>query len=190
MFGMSQPGILPSYSDLDEGNKNAMVEFQSEGNGWEIEWEWWERILCKFTVYKELRIAETEQYISARRSSTSPESVLPPGDDAKFRTLRYERVHQQLQTEWNYVGVLLVALAGVDAATFAISPSSADSEIKTTSEAFSDTMLSESLFPINALARSAVSMSIIATALGLLFVTWFLLYYGWVDFETFFVSAL
>ncbi|KAF5386542.1 hypothetical protein D9757_005884 [Collybiopsis confluens] len=179
ILGMSQPSILPSH--LNDKTRAAEQEFQEEGSDWEWEWEWWERTLSFFTVYKELRIAEFEEHQLASSSSPGTDSALA----MQYVRARYDRIYQRLQAEWSYVGGLLIGLAAIDAAIFAISPSPDNNVDVVASDAMSGAMLSSSLFPVDAYARSAVSMSTISTALGLVSVTWFLLYYGWGDVEAF-----
>ncbi|KAF5340469.1 hypothetical protein D9757_014603 [Collybiopsis confluens] len=166
------PGIIPTYT---------------EGN---INWEWWERALCLFTIYKELRVAERQElelmnsFSNPTRiqntglGNTSLNSVATPN---MYWILKYDQIYQRLQVEWTYIGMLLIGMAAVDASIFAVSPSSSSSP--------NTAPLSSSLFPIDGYARSAVSMSTIATAFGLTCVIYFLLNYGWIDLETFLTRA-
>ena len=70
------------------------------------EWEWWERILCLFTVYGELRIvAEQEEYEVVNPSfsqSSGPTSLE-----------KYDQIFQRLQAEWKYIGTLLIGIAAL-----------------------------------------------------------------------------
>ncbi|KAJ3783295.1 hypothetical protein GGU10DRAFT_377787 [Lentinula aff. detonsa] len=217
-LGMAQPnpGILPSYRDTLENNRkhqpNVAVEtamdldetemntspINEEDTGeWEL--EWWERVLCLFTVYRELRIAEYEESQLDNSSmelglSQSP-GVSSPGMSSSgsegihplLRAGRYDKIYQRLQVEWTYVGGLLVGLAAIDAAIFAISPSSSSpsfSDIASGADA-ANIMSPSSLFPINSVAREVVSLSTISTALGLLCDAYLLMNYAWNDVGTF-----
>ncbi|TFK35298.1 hypothetical protein BDQ12DRAFT_688289 [Crucibulum laeve] len=103
-----------------------------------------ERILASFTMYSELKEASVDS--------------------------QYEAVFMRLQMEWTYVGGLLVALAAVDTAVFAIS--------------------NDSMFGVNAAARDAIAASSIASGLGIACDAWFLLRYNWADLRTFIHRAL
>ncbi|KAJ3810774.1 hypothetical protein F5876DRAFT_76462 [Lentinula aff. lateritia] len=217
VLGMAQPnpGILPSYRDsLEDDHKHQaemeMVEMEAhetdvdtgpidEEEIWE--WVWWERLLCLFTVYRELRIAEYEEARLGNSSlvdlgsSTSPRlsgaslSSLSAGlgDAEGSHFSMYDKIYQRLQVEWTYVGTLLLGLAAIDAAIFAISPSSSSpsfSDVASGAEA-ADMASSSSLFPVDSFAREAVSLSTISTALGLLCDAYFLMIYAWGDVSTF-----
>ncbi|KAF9077293.1 hypothetical protein BDP27DRAFT_1312148 [Rhodocollybia butyracea] len=139
-----------------------------------LELEWWERVLCHFTFYREFKIVEHE------------EMNLSSNDPSITTHNRYERLYQRLQVEWTYVCGLLIGLAAIDAAIFAISSPSSSTNLPSEAEA---DLSSSTLFPVDSLARSAVSLSTIATALGLLCDAYFLLYYGWVSVDTFLTRA-
>ncbi|KAF8066531.1 hypothetical protein FPV67DRAFT_1417668 [Lyophyllum atratum] len=98
-----------------------------------------ERMLSTFTTYSELKAAHLDSH--------------------------YEKVFLRLQMEWTYVGGLLVALAAVSTAVFAISP--------------------DSIFTVQSYARSAIAASSIASGLGIACDAWFLLRYNWADLHTF-----
>ncbi|KAJ4473136.1 hypothetical protein J3R30DRAFT_3708239 [Lentinula aciculospora] len=230
ILGMAQPnpGILPSYRDsleddhrhqsnivkevimeVHETNVDTSPNIEDEPTDWA--WEWWERLLCLFTVYRELRIAEYEEMGMAELSSSSVELSLSQsprvstprisnpslrslsisesveGKDLSLRLGRYDRIYQRLQVEWTYVGGLLIGLAGIDAAIFAISPSSSDTSFSdiASGKDSADLASSSSLFPVDSYAREAVSLSTISTALGLLCDAYFLLNYAWGDVNTF-----
>lgn len=102
-----------------------------------------ERVLASFTMYSELKEATTDSV--------------------------YDKVFARLQTEWTYIGGLLVALAAVDKAVFSISPGS--------------------LFDVNSYARSAIATSSIASGLGIACDAWFLLRCNWADLQTFIARA-
>ncbi|GLB43811.1 hypothetical protein LshimejAT787_1403230 [Lyophyllum shimeji] len=102
-----------------------------------------ERILSSFTTYSELKAARLDSH--------------------------YEKVFQRLQTEWTYVGGLLVALAAVSTGVFAISP--------------------DTIFIVHSYARSAIAASSIASGLGIACDAWFLLRYNWADLHTFISRA-
>ncbi|KAG5732599.1 hypothetical protein E4T56_gene16874 [Termitomyces sp. T112] len=103
-----------------------------------------ERVLASFTMYNELKNARSESH--------------------------YETVFARLQTEWTYVGGLLVALAAVDSAVFAIAP--------------------DSIFDVESYARSAIAASSVWSGLGIACDAWFLLRYNWGDLQTFITRAL
>ncbi|KAJ3908814.1 hypothetical protein F5879DRAFT_249502 [Lentinula edodes] len=221
VLGMAQPnpGILPSYRDsLEDDHKHQaeveMVEMEAhqtdvdtslidEEEIWE--WEWWERLLCLFTIYRELRIAEYEETrlgnsslvelgsnTSPRLSGASLSSLSAGLGDAEgsYLSLKfsmYDKIYQRLQVEWTYIGTLLLGLAAIDAAIFAISPSSSSpsfSDVASGAKA-ADLASSSSLFPVDSYAREAVSLSTISTALGLLCDAYFLMIYAWGDVSTF-----
>ncbi|KAF5369644.1 hypothetical protein D9615_010222 [Tricholomella constricta] len=102
-----------------------------------------ERVLASFTTYSELRAARVDS--------------------------DFERVFVRLQMEWTYVGGLLVALAAVSTAVFAIAP--------------------DSIFAVDTYARSAIAASSIASGLGIASDAWFLLRYNWADLHTFITRA-
>ncbi|KAF4573594.1 C2 domain-containing protein [Pleurotus pulmonarius] len=78
---------------------------------------------------------------------------------------QFEKIFSRLQTEWTYIGGLLVALAAVDTAVFAISD--------------------DSIFVVDPYARNAIAASSIASGLGISCDAWFLLRYNWADLHTF-----
>ncbi|KAJ8701733.1 hypothetical protein PTI98_000490 [Pleurotus ostreatus] len=78
---------------------------------------------------------------------------------------QFEKIFTRLQTEWTYIGGLLVALAAVDTAVFAISD--------------------DSIFVVDPYARNAIAASSIASGLGISCDAWFLLRYNWADLHTF-----
>ncbi|KAG6808686.1 hypothetical protein H0H92_003248 [Tricholoma furcatifolium] len=98
-----------------------------------------ERILASFTTYSELKAARLDS--------------------------QYEKVFTRLQLEWTYVGGLLVAIAAVCTAVFAIAPGS--------------------FFNVDSFARDAIAASSIASGLGIACDSWFLLRYTWADLHTF-----
>ncbi|KAG6836570.1 hypothetical protein H0H93_006674 [Arthromyces matolae] len=112
-----------------------------------------ERLLASFTTYSELRAARTDS--------------------------EYEKVFVRLQTEWTYMGGLLVALAAigefikscvsVDSAVFAIAPGS--------------------IFDVQTYARIAIAASSIFSGLGIASDAWFLFRYNWADLHTFITRA-
>lgn len=96
----------------------------------------------------------------------------------------FESIFKRLQYEWTYNAQIvrlcinqcpqtyheqLVALCGVDLTVLGISP--------------------DSLFSVNPLARGTVAVSSIASGLGVVCSSWFLVRYGWVDLHTFVVST-
>lgn len=101
-----------------------------------------EKVVGSFTFYHDLRMATHESH--------------------------YEKVFERMQTEWAYIGGLLVAVSAVNAGIFAIS--------------------GDSLFKISENAKGAVAASSIAAGLGLVCDVWFLLRYSWATVETFTVS--
>ncbi|EEB92414.1 hypothetical protein MPER_09081 [Moniliophthora perniciosa FA553] len=150
--------------------------------GWMITWCWlrFEKCLCAFTVYGELCSAakcldsvlqcSKAQVGGAADGFKSTESVnswisATVVEGGEFSRLeeeakgRVEKVYQRLQNEWSYVGALLVALAAVDTAVFAISP--------------------DSLFAVSSVARPMVAMSSVCAGCGIACVVWFLWWYGW-----------
>ncbi|KAE9389891.1 hypothetical protein BT96DRAFT_889801 [Gymnopus androsaceus JB14] len=174
ILGMAQPnpGILPSYTMSNEQAREEEAK-RLKAVSDAIEWEWWERALCLFTVYRELRVAQREEELCER----SLESGLVKEGKEEFEE-KYERIYQWLQLEWKSVGGLLIALAGIDAAVFAISPSNSGSTVDT-----------DTLFAIDSQALSAISLSTTATGLGLLCDGYFILRYAWGDVGTFVNSA-
>ncbi|KAL0566327.1 hypothetical protein V5O48_015691, partial [Marasmius crinis-equi] len=92
-------------------------------------------------------------------------SSLTVAGDGDFERLereareRVEKVYTRLQMEWTYVAGLLVALAAVDTAVFAIS--------------------SDSLFAISSYARPLVATASVCSGCGIVCVVWFLWWYGW-----------
>ncbi|KAJ8455138.1 hypothetical protein ONZ45_g19039 [Pleurotus djamor] len=98
-----------------------------------------ELLLSAFTMYSELKEARLDSH--------------------------FEKVFGRLQTEWTYIGGLLVALAAVDTAVFAISD--------------------DSIFDVDPYARNAIAASSIASGLGISCDAWFLLRYNWADLHTF-----
>ncbi|KAG6883145.1 hypothetical protein C0993_007608, partial [Termitomyces sp. T159_Od127] len=103
-----------------------------------------ESVLASFTTYNELRNASTES--------------------------QFEKVFTRLQTEWSYVGGLLVALAAVNTAVFAIGP--------------------DAVFDVESYTRSAIAASSVCTGLGIACDAWFLLRYTWAPLPTFITRAL
>lgn len=101
ILGMSQPnpGILPSYTMSNEQAREEEAK-RVKALSDVIVWEWWERLLCLFTVYRELRVAQLEEETSLRGG------VLKEGKEES-----YQRIYQWLQVEWSYVGGLLMGLA-------------------------------------------------------------------------------
>jgi len=81
----------------------------------------------------------------------------------------FESIFKRLQYEWTYNAQILVALCGVDLTVLGISP--------------------DSLFSVNPLARGTVAVSSIASGLGVVCSSWFLVRYGWVDLHTFVTRA-
>ncbi|KAF8639358.1 hypothetical protein AX17_001547 [Amanita inopinata Kibby_2008] len=102
-----------------------------------------EQILASFTVYREMKEATLESH--------------------------YEKVYQRLQSEWSYVGGLLIALAALNTAVFSI-PSSA-------------------VFTVDSWARSAIATSSISSGLGIACDTWFMFRYNWAGVEIFITRA-
>ncbi|RDB24425.1 hypothetical protein Hypma_008469 [Hypsizygus marmoreus] len=100
---------------------------------------WAERALSSFTMYSEMKAATLDSH--------------------------FEQVFSRLQTEWTYVGGLLVALAAVSTAVFAIS--------------------TDSMFVVQSYARIAIAASSVASGLGIACDAWFLLRYNWADLHTF-----
>lgn len=98
ILGMSQPnpGILPSYTMSNEQAREEEAK-RVKALSDVIVWEWWERLLCLFTVYRELRVAQLEEENSLGSGVVKEES--------------YQRIYQWLQVEWSYVGGLLMGLA-------------------------------------------------------------------------------
>ncbi|KAF8987757.1 hypothetical protein BDQ17DRAFT_538122 [Cyathus striatus] len=96
---------------------------------------WARRVVGSFTMYEELRDACAES--------------------------DYECVFRRIVMEWSYVGGLLVALAAVDTAVFAISP--------------------DTVFNVDSWAQLAIAGSSVASGLGIACDAWFLVRYGWVD---------
>ncbi|KAK7025998.1 hypothetical protein VNI00_015829 [Paramarasmius palmivorus] len=163
----------PSREDtLVEGRE----PFKDEG--WD-DWCWRkvERFLCAFTVYGELcsaakcldsllqySKAEHDQAFKSIESVNSfvSATVIEGGEFSRLEEeakMRVERVYQRLQNEWSYVGALLVALAAVDTAVFAISP--------------------DALFAVSTVARPMVATSSVCSGCGIACVVWFLWWYGW-----------
>ncbi|KAJ3974371.1 hypothetical protein EV361DRAFT_1019539 [Lentinula raphanica] len=201
--GEGERDIDPS-PDIDGDDEDDTRE-------WEL--EWWERVLCLFTVYQELRIAEYEELQLSQSSiglglirdsgagvpispgmasagagaGSAPEGLYPLSNLSNLH--RYDRIYQRLQIEWTYVGGLLVGLAAIDAAIFAISPSSSSSpsfsEVASGKDAGTLSSSASSLFPVDSFARKVVSLSTISTALGLLCDAYLLMNYAWNDVGTF-----
>ncbi|KIY70698.1 hypothetical protein CYLTODRAFT_171757 [Cylindrobasidium torrendii FP15055 ss-10] len=90
-----------------------------------------EKVVGSFTHYDEMR-------------SASLEDQLDP-------------VFQRLKSEWSYVGTVMVALAAVDAALFAIGQ--------------------DAMFPIDSVSRTAVAVSSAASGLGIVCTGWFIFRY-------------
>jgi len=103
-----------------------------------------ERILASFTSYESLKCASLDS--------------------------DYECVFGRLQTEWCFVGGLLVALAAVNTGVFTIS--------------------GDSLFKVNPYARYAVASSSAFTGLGLTCDAWFLFRYHWTPTHVILTRAL
>ncbi|KAJ3755501.1 hypothetical protein EV360DRAFT_72818 [Lentinula raphanica] len=154
------------------------IDGDDEDDTREWELEWWERVLCLFTVYQELRIAEYEELQLSQSSidlgliRDSGAGVPNPGmagagagsaSEGPYplsmsNLHRYDRIYQRLQIEWTYVGGLLVGLAAIDAAIFAIAPSSSSpsfSEVASGKDAGDLASSASSLFPIDSFAREA-----------------------------------
>ncbi|KAG6852247.1 hypothetical protein C0991_001597, partial [Blastosporella zonata] len=98
-----------------------------------------ERVLASFTTYSALKAAHTDR--------------------------DYEQVFTRLQMEWTYVGGLLVAMAAVSTAVFAIGPGS--------------------VFNVQSYACTSIAASSISSGLGIATDAWFLLRYNWADLHTF-----
>lgn len=81
----------------------------------------------------------------------------------------FKYVRMRLQSEWLGIGAFLIELVTVDATIFAISPDAA--------------------FKIRSYAYLAVVISSMASALGIVCVTWFHLRYRWIGTETFIIRA-
>ncbi|KAE9392502.1 hypothetical protein BT96DRAFT_924676 [Gymnopus androsaceus JB14] len=177
VLGMAQPnpGILPSYTNTiipqgssnEQENSNAECPTETERQSL----KWWEQLLCMFTVYRELKLAECYEEFHKEpelelSGSASVNSVMIEVEEGRYA--KYAQIYQRLQVEWTYVGGLLIGLAAIDAAVFAMSPSEPDE-----------------FFAVDSLGRSAVSLSTISTALGLLCDGYFLLHFAWGNVETF-----
>ncbi|KAH7878471.1 uncharacterized protein C8R40DRAFT_766883 [Lentinula edodes] len=166
-------GELVRLAKEQERGSNVDTSLIDEEEIWE--WEWWERLLCLFTIYRELRIAEYEETrlgnsslvelgsnTSPRLSGASLSSLSAGLGDAEgsYLSLKfsmYDKIYQRLQVEWTYIGTLLLGLAAIDAAIFAISPSSSSpsfSDVASGAKA-ADLASSSSLFPVDSYAREA-----------------------------------
>ncbi|ESK90536.1 hypothetical protein Moror_4297 [Moniliophthora roreri MCA 2997] len=190
--------IIPMHSAQLERpqpeREDTLVEDQDiplkelEGEGWG-NWCWhrFEKLLCAFTVYGELCSAakcldsvlqsSKAQHVDGFKSTESVNSwisatVIEGGEFSRLEEEakgRVEKVYQRLQNEWSYVGALLVALAAVDTAVFAISP--------------------DSLFAVSSVARPMVAMSSVCSGCGIACVVWFLWWYGWGSGSTFLLCS-
>ncbi|KAJ3777792.1 hypothetical protein FB446DRAFT_716298 [Lentinula raphanica] len=199
----------PEHGEGERDIDPSPDEDTDDTREWEL--EWWERVLCLFTVYQELRIAEYEEFqlsqssidlglirdsgagvpispgMASAGAGSAPEGLYPLSNLSNLH--RYDRIYQRLQIEWTYVGGLLVGLAAIDAAIFAISPSSSSSpsfsEVASGKDAGTLSSSASSLFPVDSFARKVVSLSTISTALGLLCDAYLLMNYAWNDVGTF-----
>ncbi|ESK85826.1 hypothetical protein Moror_2386 [Moniliophthora roreri MCA 2997] len=136
-------------------------------------WHHFEKFLCTFTVYGELCSAASVLQRSRTQhtdGSTSSElenswesaTVIESGEFSRLEKEgkeRVEKVYQRLQNEWLYVGGLLVALAAVDTAVFAIS--------------------SDALFAVSNIAKPMIAASSVFSGCGIVCAAWFLWWYGW-----------
>uniref|UniRef100_A0A0W0FNM0 Uncharacterized protein n=1 Tax=Moniliophthora roreri TaxID=221103 RepID=A0A0W0FNM0_MONRR len=136
-------------------------------------WHHFEKFLCIFTVYGELCSAASVLQRSRTQhtdGSTSSElenswesaTVIESGEFSRLEKEgkeRVEKVYQRLQNEWLYVGGLLVALAAVDTAVFAIS--------------------SDALFAVSNIAKPMIAASSVFSGCGIVCAAWFLWWYGW-----------
>lgn len=98
-----------------------------------------QRSVASFTVYADLREADHDE--------------------------EYETVFKRLQSEWTFIGGLLVALSAVNAALLALP--------------------TDGIFDIDGWAQIAVANSSVAAGMGLATDAWFLLRYNFNDLETF-----
>ncbi|THU85448.1 hypothetical protein K435DRAFT_843269 [Dendrothele bispora CBS 962.96] len=184
---------MPLRRDLLKGGLGRKARKGKEGkkkdkNDLGTTGRWWERLLCAFTMYAEMKKAgelcglnkpENNSSGDVESSSSDPERGLDrwardKAEDAEADRMeegrnQFEQVFKRLQMEWTYIGGLLVALAAVNTAVFAIG--------------------SDAIIQVNKYAISFVAASSVFTGLGIVCNAWFFLRYAWCDLDTFLVRS-
>ncbi|KAK7461386.1 hypothetical protein VKT23_008564 [Stygiomarasmius scandens] len=165
-----------------KGKKKVRDDTRAKG-------KWWERFLCAFTVYAEMKKAGE---LCKHENDASEDGAVVRGDSRDLEVGEdrwsrhkareeeeerveegmhlFEKVFQRLQMEWTYIGGILVALAAVDTAIFAIG--------------------SDAIIHVNSSAISFVAVSSVFTGLGIVCDAWFFLRYAWCDLDTFLDRSL